>query len=52
MFFYKNNIIEIIKGSLSFEKYYVNDGRRNIKYINFNNYTNEKIIKNLKNKKK
>lgn len=49
--FYKDNIIEIIKGSLSFEKYYVNDCRRKIKYINFNNYTNEKIINNLQNKK-
>lgn len=47
--FYEDNIKEIIKGSLTLKKYYVNDRRREVKYINFNNYSNEEIIKNLQN---
>jgi len=39
-----------MKGSLSFDKYYVNNSRRTVEYINFNKYTNKIIIQNLNKK--
>ena len=51
--FYKDNISEIIKGSLTLNECYINNNDITVKYINFNEYTNEYIInisKNIKDK--